>query len=261
LASLANIKDVGIQVSNNHAISRPVKSSRRTIRIVQNILGGLLATAGLISVVIVLVSVMGGYDTFSVASGSMQPTISTGSLIFTSPTPASQLNPGDIITVARVDVKGQVTHRITKIEPNRAGHGQFDVTLKGDANTNPDAHTYVITDADRYRFGIPIFGYLVTGLRKHALPVGVIVLATIAAAMVGRTRVSVTMPDGSVITDLTKHEAENIINTYMGVNNNATADLQSGGDYDYATRHGLDVHRKPDNEKELGAVDTTAAHG
>lgn len=87
-------------------------------------IGGLVALSGL--------NLPGNYKLYVVQSGSMEPTIHTGSLVAVKP--QSSYHKGDIITVK--DTKySTVTHRITGVQ----GKGTASTVItKGDANKAAD---------------------------------------------------------------------------------------------------------------------------
>jgi signal peptidase I len=78
----------------------------------------------------------GNYKAFTVQSGSMEPKIRVGSLIFSKP--AGDYNVGDIVTFKAQGGKTTVTHRIMEIESQG---GAATYVTKGDANEDldPDA--------------------------------------------------------------------------------------------------------------------------
>ncbi|MCL4338764.1 signal peptidase I [Patescibacteria group bacterium] len=89
-------------------------------------------------------SVFGGIRSFDVLTGSMEPTIHVGSMIFTRP--VSTYKVGDIITFKRGDIS--VTHRIHALK-----NGQYQT--KGDANISPDPQlvsSFQIIGKDIYIF-------------------------------------------------------------------------------------------------------------
>ena len=98
-----------------------------------------LAVAGLI--VLGLVAVTVGprflpYQALIVRSGSMSPTIPTGSIVFYKKVNAADVKVGDIIVFAKPGVPGEkVTHRVYQI--GHSATGSYFVT-KGDANGTPD---------------------------------------------------------------------------------------------------------------------------
>lgn len=78
----------------------------------------------------------GWYQTVTVLTGSMRPTMPEGSVIVTTPMPASEVRVGDVITY-RIPVEDRrvVTHRVVQIVRSGA---QPLVRTKGDANKGPD---------------------------------------------------------------------------------------------------------------------------
>ena len=74
-----------------------------------------------------------GLSSYVVMSGSMEPELPVGSLIFVAPHPSADIRPGDIVTFALSD--RVVTHRV--VEVRQGIRGPLLVT-KGDANLDPD---------------------------------------------------------------------------------------------------------------------------
>ncbi len=113
---------------------------------------------------------------FTVRSGSMEPAIRTGSLIFVSARPAYAV--GDIVTVATSD-KQSVTHRI--IERRDTATGQTFLT-QGDANEDPDPVTVARQDiVGKTLLAIPYLGYPVAYAQTKT---GFIWLIVVPAALI-----------------------------------------------------------------------------
>lgn len=81
-----------------------------------------------------------GYDIYTVLSGSMEPDIKTGSLVYVKDVPTALLEEGDTITFMKTK-DTVVTHRIKTIEENK------NITW---------FHTYGINNYDRDENGDPI---------------------------------------------------------------------------------------------------------
>ena len=131
----------------------------------------LLALAVLLSMFSV-----GGVRLYTVMSGSMEPTLSTGSLIFG--VPASDYQVGDIVTRTTEDPKVTVTHRISeKIE--RDGVTVFHT--KGDANDVADTEDVPATSIiGKEWVTIPWLGFAVNFAKtKEGFALVVIVPAVI----------------------------------------------------------------------------------
>jgi|SRR5687768_11208175 len=108
----------------------------------------------------------GRYQTVTVLSGSMRPTMSEGSVIVTTPMPASEVRVGDVITY-RIPVEDRriVTHRVVEIV--RGGEHPL-VRTQGDANKDPDTWVAELkgSTAWKARMTVPKAGYAFEWLRQ-----------------------------------------------------------------------------------------------
>ena len=105
---------------------------------------------------ILLIPRLSGLSQYAVLSGSMEPKIGVGALVYDRPfTEDTVLRPGQVITYQLADGT-LVTHRIVSVDKE-----SFCVTTKGDANNTEDA-VPVAFDAIKgvYAFDIPFLGYL-----------------------------------------------------------------------------------------------------
>lgn len=119
----------------------------------------------------------GNYKVFTVQSGSMEPTIKTGSLIFVKP--MADYSVGDIITRRTIDPKVTITHRIVSKEEIQ---GKIAFETKGDANDAPDGEKFTKDGIiGKEIFKIPWFGYPV-GYAKTTP--GLILLIVIPAVII-----------------------------------------------------------------------------
>ena len=74
-----------------------------------------------------------GWQTHSVMSGSMSPTIATGDVVVSRPVPASRLHAGAVVTFRDpIDPSRLMTHRLQQLETIA---GTTRATTRGDANT------------------------------------------------------------------------------------------------------------------------------
>ncbi len=83
-----------------------------------------------------------GYSFFKVTTGSMEPTISVGSLILTKDVPIDTVEMDDIVSFFSKEayMEGRViTHRV--IAKETSGTGQVLLTTRGDANSSTDIHS------------------------------------------------------------------------------------------------------------------------
>ncbi len=102
-------------------------------------------------------------DALIVKSGSMEPAIQTGGVVFVYDVPVSQLSEGDVITY-RTGPDERTTHRIIGVnktdETGDSGDGSYQFRTKGD--NNPDADPGVVDGEDvvgKVGWDVPYLGY------------------------------------------------------------------------------------------------------
>ncbi|HWV27085.1 MAG TPA: signal peptidase I [Aeromicrobium sp.] len=135
------------------------------------------AVVGTVCLVLALASVLFDIRFLVFRSGSMGPEIPAGSVALARPVPAAELANGDVVSVIASNGV-RVTHRIVSI----TGDGPERVlTLRGDANTTPDAETYTVAEADRVFWSVPGVGYVVAWFGS---PIGLFVLGGSAVGIV-----------------------------------------------------------------------------
>lgn len=123
------------------------------------------------------ITLPGHYRIYSVQSGSMNPTITTGSIVFVRPLSKYAVN--DIVTFRTAVPKQTVTHRIVKEE--QQGHQMIFIT-KGDANkTNDSSDLLPQNIIGKVFFIIPLLGYLISYVKT---PPGFIVFIIIPATII-----------------------------------------------------------------------------
>jgi signal peptidase len=121
------------------------------------------------------------YQTYTVLSGSMVPTLPVGSVIVAVPAKGEELNTGDIITVANPQHAGTlVTHRIIAIENSPQGR---TFQTKGDANNVADSWVVPGTgNGWRYAFAIPYLGFALSALQSDSGRLLLLVIPTLLLA-------------------------------------------------------------------------------
>ncbi|MDP9020795.1 MAG: signal peptidase I [Actinomycetota bacterium] len=119
----------------------------------------------------------GRYQTATVLSGSMRPTISEGSVVFVTPMPATEVREGHVI-MYRIPEEDRrvVAHRVVEIVE---GGSQPVVRTQGDANPEPDAWTARLEGETLWqvRAAVPLLGHAVQALRQpwmRSLSVGAV---------------------------------------------------------------------------------------
>ncbi len=135
------------------------------------------------TVVLLAVALLGAFLPFVpysiriVESGSMSPTIPTGSLIFLSS--RAGYTTGDVITFQRVSDKEVTTHRIVA---ERMEAGQEVYTTQGDANDTADIASVARYEVVGRVWGhVPYVGYVLNFFRQ---PLGFLFLVILPAVLV-----------------------------------------------------------------------------
>lgn len=130
------------------------------------------AVAALGVVLLLLVALgprLAHYRTLTVLSGSMAPTFDPGDMIVVSAETANDLRVGQIITYQTpVGDRHVVSHRVVRI----VSEGLRPVVItKGDGNATPDPWEARLAEGPlwRYRFRVPLLGYLIAWLRQPLL--------------------------------------------------------------------------------------------
>ncbi|MET0930695.1 MAG: signal peptidase I [Aeromicrobium sp.] len=157
------------------------------LRSVGNVILTVTAIIGSICIVATVAAVVLDVRPLVFRSGSMAPSIDTGSLAVARTVDADDVRIGDVVSV--LDAQGvRITHRIETVTVR---DGTATLVLKGDANAAVDDEPYVVTTADRVLFDIPRAGYVVSwmsgpvGVFLGGLLVGGILLSTIRSSRRG----------------------------------------------------------------------------
>ncbi|MFC3964957.1 hypothetical protein [Nocardia jiangsuensis] len=119
------------------------------------------AVAGLACVVVALAALLFGVTPLLFRSGSMEPAIGTGSVALARTVNATDLVPGDVVSVTN-EAGERITHRVTAVDA--VSGNTATLRLKGDANRTEDAQTYTVTSAERVFFHAEKLGYALAWL-------------------------------------------------------------------------------------------------
>lgn len=154
----------------------------------QRVLLDVAAAVGVVSLVAVVLCLLFSVRPAIVLSGSMAPAIPVGALTVARTVPADTVRVGDVVTVPRHQRDGLVTHRVVQATPagtvaGTGGGAAVELTLQGDANDEPDAQPYTVTEVGRVLWTVPQLGRAVAALQQHvvlvvAVLVGITALAT-----------------------------------------------------------------------------------
>jgi signal peptidase len=154
-----------------------------SLHLVGRILSWILVAAAAIVAASLLAVTIGPkflpYQALVVRSGSMSPTIRTGSIVFYKKVNASKVKVGDIIVF---DKPGQanekVTHRVFKISNGATGRY---FTTKGDANGAPDAwRVPAVGTGWVSAFHVPAVGYALAALQSTLARLLLLVIPALA---------------------------------------------------------------------------------
>ncbi|MDR1079011.1 MAG: signal peptidase I, partial [Propionibacteriaceae bacterium] len=187
----------------------------KIMRIAQTVVLAVICLAGALSILVVGAVLAFRLHASIVVSGSMEPALPVGSVVFARPVSASVLRVGDIVSLPQSPSGDIVTHRILTLQP--AADGQVELQLQGDANKLPDAATYTVDSAYRYVAQLPQVGKAILWAQRNRLAAGLILFGLLVFSLQGRSRVAVRLPDGLVVHGLHKKEAERLVASWPGV--------------------------------------------
>jgi signal peptidase I len=170
----ANIMEIGMttspQTTPQESGTTPAPAAQRSgSGLVGKILGWVVMIAAGLVVLGILAATIGPrflpYQALIVRSGSMSPTIPTGSIVFYTKIPASKVKVGDVIVFNKPgSANEKVTHRVFRI--GRGPTGLYAIT-KGDANGTPDDWQVPLAGTGWIaRFHVPSAGYALVYLQS-----------------------------------------------------------------------------------------------
>ncbi len=132
----------------------PKKEGGNLIPALSSALGTIILLAVILSALPLAVPKILGYEIFSIVSGSMEPTLPVGSVVYVEHCAVSEVRPGEIIAFRDDDTV--VTHRVIETRPQE---GAF--ITKGDANESTDIQPTPYWELiGRVKMCIPILGKL-----------------------------------------------------------------------------------------------------
>jgi signal peptidase len=153
-----------------------VSTQKRTVgSMVGGTLLNLAAVGGVVCIIAVIAAFAFNISLIMFKTGSMSPTIPTGSLAVVRQIPASEIRVGDVVTVERAG-KLPISHRVRTVAS--AGGEVRVVTLRGDANPSDDPQPYTVSHVRRVLWSVPGLAYAVAAVSRPSVLGGV----TLAAA-------------------------------------------------------------------------------
>jgi signal peptidase len=163
------------------------RGAGRAHRAISALVTAFLVGACVLAALMVLPTLL-GYERYVIVSGSMEPTIPVGSVIYDEVVPVDDIKVGDIITFVpppEFGVDDPVTHRVvqaTVIDNTGSNPGDRLFRTKGDANEDLDPWQMVLDGPDQARVAhhIPYVGYAYIALQVRWVQVLVIVVPSVA---------------------------------------------------------------------------------
>ncbi len=156
-----------------------------TIKKICNITGGLLLILVILLCIPLTIPRLFGCQIYHVISGSMEPAIPTGSIVYVRDVEADKVEENDVIAYySDTDTGAIITHRVVK---NRVINGEF--VTKGDAN---DAEDVTPVSYDRLLgkvvLSIPYLGAVLAlvATTTGKFSVGCLILAAVLLTMISR---------------------------------------------------------------------------
>jgi signal peptidase len=143
-------------------------------RRIGSVMLALLIAAGFVfGILLIVPSLVMGWERYVIVSGSMTGTYDRGSLVFDEVVPTKSLKVGDVITYnppPGAGPKGLVTHRIVAIGKDPKSHARIFRT-KGDANEVRDPWRFTLSDKHQARVvaSVPKVGFVLGALAQRQL--------------------------------------------------------------------------------------------
>lgn len=145
------------------------------LRKICNVISGLLAVVLLALAGVLIVPYLMGYTELAVLTGSMQPTLPVGTLIYVKEVEPETLQVGDVVTY-RLDGDTMVTHRVVEIDPD-----EQTLVTQGDANADPDGEIAFDRIVGKMDFYIPYLGYISMNIRT---PMGIVAICGVLVVII-----------------------------------------------------------------------------
>lgn len=124
-----------------------------------SVLSTVLLVVLLVLAAVLILPVVFGYQEMAVLTGSMEPTVPVGSLIYIKQAPPDTLQVGDVVTY-RLEGDTMVTHRVVQVNAQ-----QQSLVTQGDANDSPDGEIAFERVVGKMAFSLPYLGYLSINIR------------------------------------------------------------------------------------------------
>ena len=155
------------------------------------VIGKLISAIGTIILIAAIIACLGlsvprfaGIEQYVVISGSMEPAIPVGSMVYSAQTDPSTLEAGDIIVFYSNEAGSTpVTHRVVE---NHVADGE--IITKGDANAQNDMSPVIYANVlGKLVLHVPMLGYIAAplGTMMGKIAMGCLILAAYLLTVVG----------------------------------------------------------------------------
>lgn len=153
---------------------------RRMLNCLRSVLTTVFGLAGALAVLWLVLSMVFDLTVVIFRTGSMSPVAPQGAAAIMEQVDAADLRIGDVVTVSRGG-RLPVTHRIIAIDPVAGDPDARSLTLKGDANAQPDSDPAVVTSVRRMVVAAPYVGAALVFLQR---PTTLLILGVVVAGLV-----------------------------------------------------------------------------
>lgn len=141
--------------------AKPRKKNRSAASLALGGLGMAVLVCCAIVCVIIVVPRLFGIVPYAVATGSMEPSLPVGSLVYAQEVDPAELEPGDVVTFSQGHQRSvPVTHRVVSNDPM-----ERELVTQGDANASPDPEPVPYSRVrGEVVLSVPLLGFIATGL-------------------------------------------------------------------------------------------------
>ncbi len=169
-----------MKIYTNEQIKHKIEQRKKRKRILKLFLYSLIAFILICNVYLILQVIKNptdtaqlfGYRCFSVASGSMEPTLQIGDLIITKEKSKKDIKVGDIISFK--DGDSNITHRVIKVISQ---NGEILYQTKGDNNNVSDEKNIKYEDVEGvYVNHIPELGKMYIYIQKTPVVISILII-------------------------------------------------------------------------------------
>ena len=163
---------------------RPEFHAGRLVGRLISLIGTLLLIAAIVACLGLAAPRFAGIDQYVVISGSLEPALPGGSMVYSAQTEPSTLEAGDVIVFYSNEAGDvPVTHRVVE---NHIGDGE--VITKGDANAQNDLSPVIYTNIiGKMVLPVPLLGYIAApiGTLYGKIAMGCVIIAAYLLTVVG----------------------------------------------------------------------------